>query len=69
MIVEEIIDGLIIKLKLNGGFNKARRLLNRNDILYICPGFITITIKEQDGFASWEDKISYYIIYIAHFSV
>jgi hypothetical protein len=58
MTVKEIIDGLGVKLELNGRFNEVRRLLNGNDIFYICWGLITSNTEKQNSTVYLKYKIS-----------
>ncbi|KAK4155947.1 ankyrin repeat-containing domain protein [Chaetomidium leptoderma] len=61
--VEELIDGLAVKLGDNPRFNEDSRLRNEDDIRHICPGFIELDLHPRRN-GSYEVRVR-----IAHYSV
>ena len=66
--VPELIDGIAVELGDRARLNRKRRLCDGNDLLQICPGFISIALDSKKRSKTKNDKSSY-IVSIAHYSV
>jgi ankyrin repeat domain-containing protein 50 len=66
--VPELIDGVAVELGDHARLNRKRRLYDGNDLLQICSGFISITLKYEKPLEAEDDQLSY-IVSLAHYSV
>jgi hypothetical protein len=49
--IRELIDGIAIELGDDAGLDRDRRLCDKNDILQICPGFISAALNNRKRLA------------------
>jgi hypothetical protein len=66
--VPELIDAVAVELGDDVQLNRERRLHDGNDLLQICPGFISITLDSENQSVAQDDE-PLYIVSIAHHSV
>ena len=66
--VQELLDGLAVKISYPPGFNHRRRLQDFDDLNAICPGLIDIDLRNHKSRRSQEED-SMPTVQIAHFSV
>ncbi|KAF7503583.1 hypothetical protein GJ744_003611 [Endocarpon pusillum] len=74
--VQEIIDGLMVELGENPRLDRERRLQDANDVIWICPGLISLNARADRANPGSEDDLPYLeetahrsLARIAHFSV
>ena len=74
--VQEIMEGLMVELGENPKLDRERRLQDANDVIWICPGLISLSTLENgassnsdDALLDSEDTSRAPLVRIAHFSV
>ncbi len=67
--VQEVIDGVAVKIVNSTGLNRKRRLQDSNDVREICIGFIDIGLGADHTTETYHEEELTRTVRIAHFSV